>query len=107
MRQARKPLKSSLMKTLSTTVFVLFLLLFSTTLVAKSHSETSPAFAHLSEVNAQWLKHRKEAPAIRVSFTSDVDRIQYHLVLVEKYLRANTPSGFTAQALRNRAQLLD
>src|SRR5688572_22204510 len=66
-----------------------------------------PALRHLSEVNKQWLKHEADAPADHMSFATDVDRIRYHLLKVEHYLRSHTPAGLTEQGLLARPRLLD
>src|SRR5687768_15449651 len=65
------------------------------------------AFRHLSEVNKQWLRHAADASHAQVTFATDVDRIRYHLLNVENYLRHNTPANLSVEGLQNRPRLLD
>jgi hypothetical protein len=67
----------------------------------------SKLYNHLFEINKNWQLHQNEVPNELISFHSDRERIQMHLLLVEKSLR-NTHSGKrTAQQNQNRATSLD
>lgn len=89
-------------------LFTLALFLLSTVFgFALDHKLSTPAYAHLNEVNAQWLFHQGVATTKLVSFESDVKRIRYHLTNVEAYLRSNTPENLNAKAKLNREMLLN
>jgi len=67
----------------------------------------SKLYNHLFEINKNWQLHQNEVPNELISFHSDRERIQMHLLLVEKSLR-NTHSGKrTDQQNQNRATSLD
>lgn len=72
-----------------------------------NQNESALAINHLYEVNSQWAKYPDAAPLEKIQFKSDRDRIQYHLFLVEKYLRAHTPEDLVGIRLENRLNLLD
>lgn len=64
------------------------------------------AYDHLYEINKEWRDHAKNAPSKAVNFISDIDRISYHINLVEQTLRNNIPNGISGKALENRLSLL-
>jgi hypothetical protein len=61
----------------------------------------------LKEVNAQWEKHRELSPSGLISFTSDADRIQYHLKLVARHLKKSSDQFWNEYQLKNRSQLIE
>lgn len=65
-----------------------------------------PAYTHLYEINKEWAHHKSIAPDELVKFKNDIDRISYHINLVEQELRNNIPNGITGKALENRLLLL-
>lgn len=74
---------------------------------ANNYWEQLPAFSHLVELNSQWLKHQEYAPNHLISFSSDQDRIAYHLDLVIAYLETNSPSNLDKKQAKNRKNLLN
>lgn len=88
---------------------ILFLacLFLNNTLQAQAPQTLLQAYQHLEEVNAQWQHHLDAAPDQTIQFNTDQERIQYHLELVEQYLRANPPQHLSAEALQQRQELLD
>lgn len=75
---------------------------------ALAPGEVRPLYEHLCEVNAEWLLRDITAPELwqPVAFTGDAERIQAHLAMVEKRLRASPPTGLTpAQRARRERQL--
>lgn len=64
----------------------------------------SPLSAHMLEINKNWTGKPFSNELVR--FESDDDRIQSHLLNVHQYLTTNTPKGFSAEALKNRSELL-
>ena len=95
------------MKTLFTLVCAVCFAASLSAAPALSPLKTETAFRHLSEVNKQWLKHAADAPHENISFNTDIDRIRYHLLNVEQFLRSNTPKGLTQKGLIARPRLLD
>ncbi len=90
----------------------LFLLLcltaFSQKLFALDFQKTAPLYEHLCEVNAEWKKISPDADLlIPISFPSDRERIQKHLELVEKELRAREISSLSVSQKTNRLRHLD
>lgn len=74
---------------------------------AIDHRSPQPAYTHLYEVNAVWEHFREAAPLLEIQFQSDIERISYHLTLVEQYLRNHCPKSIKGQALKKRLALLD
>lgn len=68
--------------------------------------KSGSAYEHLYEVNKEWKHHRSIAPNELVTFQDDIDRISYHINLVEHELRNNIPNGITGESLANRLKLL-
>ena len=64
------------------------------------------SYAHLYEVNKEWKDHKDVAPNLLVDFQNDIERISYHINLVEQELRTNIPTGISGNALKNRLALL-
>jgi len=62
---------------------------------------------HLLEINAQWKNHTDYFPNERINFTSDEQRITYHLNLVIAYLRNHVPEGVKGKELGRRNSLLN
>lgn len=93
-----------------------FIILFSLTIIQHGLSQsirnpTIPAslYNHLYEVNKEWGKQMPPNELLKeVHFSSDVDRIQTHLSLVEKTLRQRTKKqDWSNQQLESRLTLLD
>ncbi|WP_027419146.1 T9SS type A sorting domain-containing protein [Crocinitomix catalasitica] len=70
-------------------------------------NEWQSAFTHLATVNQEWVKQHKSHTTKAISFTTDADRIQYHLNAVIADLRKNYNSNFNKTQLQNRWELLD
>ncbi len=86
----------------------LFALIWTISLNAQQpFADLMPSYEHLYEVNKQWQLHTDANPEEQISFDSDIDRIQYHLFAVEKYLRKNQPKGLAEESLKNRSYLLE
>jgi len=68
---------------------------------------TSNAQNHLSEVNREWNQFSIQKHQKVVSFTTDIDRIEFHLLEVEKLLRSKNLSEYSYQQISNRMAMLD
>ena len=62
---------------------------------------------HLLEINKTWNFFSASIPTGKVAFVNDVERIQLHLTLVEKHLRANAPAHLSPDQLHARNQTLN
>jgi len=79
---------------------------FSLSSYAQSHDQKNSYFNHLSEVNKEWSHHKEACPKGTISFSSDVDRIQFHLNLAIEYLKSNRPANLNSGQLASRLHLL-
>lgn len=70
-------------------------------------TEKVNAYDHLFDVNKEWRHHSYAAPNEITSFDTDISRIAFHLTLVEKTLRAETPASLDETTKLRRLQLLD
>ena len=95
------------MKTRTYLIIALLLLAINISTKALSPNVSKTAHTHLYEVNKEWGLHPTVAPSIEISFQTDVERIAYHLTLVEQHLRNNSPKGLSQSALAKRLSLLD
>ena len=71
----------------STVLVILLSCLFNSLFAnALFHSESATTYQHLVEVNKQWLSVDISSLQLDecIAFETDVDRIQYHLTLVEQ-----------------------
>ncbi|GAB4494270.1 MAG: hypothetical protein OHK0019_20170 [Saprospiraceae bacterium] len=81
---------------------------FSSPTLALDFQKTAPLYEHLCEVNAEWKKIAPDASLlVPVNFPSDRERIQKHLELVEKELRAREMSSLSTSQQANRLRHLD
>ena len=83
----------------------LFVVAFNT-LHAQDHQITKTYFEHLSTINKEWNNHTDASVDGSGSFSSDEERIQFHLNLVIKSLTDNEPQAFSTGQLENRRSLL-
>ncbi len=74
-----------------------------------SQIEYQPLFCHLMEVNQEWDQMNADSEDLEkeMSFENDVERIQMHLRLVEKHLRAKDVSLLNELQRNNREKCLD
>jgi hypothetical protein len=84
---------------------LIILVLSSTYSFAYTNADLS--YSHLFEVNKEWAAHKNAAPIKTIRFQSDIERIAFHLNLVEKELRNNAPLGLNEEAFQNRIRLLN
>ncbi len=96
-------MKSSTLKGFASIVFIL-VVQFAFSFDSNSKRKV---YDHMYEINIQWEHHKSDCPDELISFQSDIDRISYHLDRVIADLRANTPEGLSASALKNRIDLLN
>lgn len=68
-------------------------------LVAK---EKTSLFNHLHEVNKNWQMDVNPMLKTEVSFNTDIERIQFHLLMVESKLRSQQISHLSANQQANR-----
>ncbi|MEX0966313.1 MAG: T9SS type A sorting domain-containing protein [Bacteroidia bacterium] len=95
------------MKTLiQHSIFITVFLLVAGSINALEPQKKASLYAHLCEVNKEWLKVSPHSLSEEVSFENDIARIQTHLRLVEQHLRAHTPAIAPAFAA-HRAESLD
>lgn len=73
----------------------------------QNHTQSNSYYAHLYEVNKEWLHHKEICPEKNISFQSDQDRIQLHLKLVIAHLKSNAPTNLNTSQQNNRKHLLD
>lgn len=71
------------------------------------HNAEAKAFTHLEEVNEQWASNKEQAPKEQRSFVTDIERIHFHLTLVEKVLRKRNSNHLTQSQQVLRSALLD
>ncbi len=72
-----------------------------------SFCQLEKAEDHLLEINAQWQNYSDYLPNERIKFTSNEQRITYHLNLVIAYLRNHVPEGVKGKELGRRNSLLN
>lgn len=72
-----------------------------------SPSEQSTSYNHLMEVNKQWKQFPDASPQNQIQFSSDHERIKYHLQLVSVYLTTRMPDHLSADSKEKRKQLLE
>lgn len=70
-------------------------------------NKSSNAFDHLYEVNKEWMQQVSIAPQTSIQFLNDVDRIAYHLTLVEQALREKTSDNLNSEQRKKRSEMLD
>jgi hypothetical protein len=81
---------------------------FSSPALALDFQKNAPLYEHLCEVNAEWKKIAPDADLlVPVKFSSDRERIQKHLELVENELRTREMSSLSASQKANRLRHLD
>jgi len=89
-------------------LLLLCLAAFSPKLFALDFQKTAPLYEHLCEVNAEWKKIAPDASLlVVVKFSSDRERIQKHLELVENELRAREMTSLSTSQKANRLRHLD
>ncbi len=75
-----------------------------------SYNAEAPLIDHLISINKEWTK-QKDIPThlmtIPIKFNSDEERIQLHLQLVEKTLKARSADHLTIQQFINRKKNLE
>lgn len=75
---------------------------------AISPNEQASLYQHLMDVNAQWERVTPTGELLKtVHFATDQQRIQSHLLQVERSLRDNTPANIDPSFLGKREHLLD
>lgn len=86
---------------------ILLLCLFVSPAFGLFHFEKANLFDHLAEVNKSWKFRIGAVAKESISFKSDIDRIQTHLLLVEKSLRSGDVSRLNQRQLSNRFKTLN
>lgn len=66
-----------------------------------------PAIEHLCTVNSQWHKYSTLSPQKQIAFSSDKERIQYHLRQVTAVLKGRSTLGLHPKQRERRTALLD
>jgi hypothetical protein len=96
------------MKTATIQYFVIFIFFITSHFAfGLHHAEKTNLYDHLFEVNENWKFHKVEISSELFSFKRDIERIQTHLLLVEKSLRNVEVSDLTKQQLSNRLKTLN
>lgn len=88
-------------------IVVLFVVLNMPVLANFSPTETTNVSNHLTEVNKEWVNYNLSIFNERISFENDLDRIQFHLLQVEKLLRSSENEHYSQEQIQNRTALLD
>ena len=72
-------------------------------------SENQTLYQHMVEVNQEWAKQSTYLPFLQkeIAFENDNQRIQLHLMLVEKVLRERNVTNLSSQQLIKRGHHLD
>jgi len=89
------------------TLKILFSCFVCSTAFGLHQSEKTLLFHHLRDVNKEWNLRDAENYSEVVSFESDIERIEKHLLLVEKNLRAISIFHLSKQSKLNRLSMLD
>ncbi len=76
-------------------------------LATVSPFETTNISNHLTEVNKEWVNYNLSILNEKISFENDLDRIQFHLLQVEKILRSSENEQYSQEQIQNRTALLD
>jgi len=83
------------MKTTTIQFLVFFIVFISSNFAfGLNHSVKANLYDHMFEINENWKFHQGEISNESVSFKGDIERIQTHLLLVEKSLRNVEVSKF-------------
>jgi hypothetical protein len=69
--------------------------------------EKTSLFNHLHEVNKNWQMDVNPMLKTEVSFNTDIERIQFHLLMVESKLRSQQISHLSANQQANRLRAID
>jgi len=88
-------------------IVALFVVLKTPVLANVSPFETTNISNHLTEVNKEWANYHLSIPKEKISFENDIDRIQFHLLQVEKILRSSENMHYSQEQIQNRTALLD
>ncbi|AEA44024.1 hypothetical protein Fluta_2038 [Fluviicola taffensis DSM 16823] len=88
-------------------IVAIFVVLNTSAFSNLSPIETSKIFDHLTEVNKEWVKFNLSIFNEKISFENDLDRIQFHLLQVEKMLRNSENEHYSQEQIQNRTALLD
>jgi hypothetical protein len=96
------------MKTTTIQFLVFFIVFISSNFAfGLNHSVKANLYDHMFEINENWKFHQGEISNESVSFKGDIERIQTHLLLVEKSLRNVEVSDLTKQQFSNRLKTLN
>lgn len=87
-------------------LFSLSLISFNLSANEVNYQQSKSYFEHLSAINKEWKYFEQAAPKGKISFASDLDRIQLHLNLVIEHLKLNIPKEFNADQKSKRLTLL-
>lgn len=92
----------------STALFLtLFLMPFNLSANEDKQQQSKSYFEHLVTINKEWKHYNDISPIGQVCFSSDLDRIQFHLQLVIENLKTNIPTRFNTIQKAKRLNLLN
>ncbi len=86
---------------------LLFVFLFPLLTFSLSEKTNTSLYEHMVEVNENWKYQKKSRYIEFTSFSTDIDRIQKHLLLVEQSLRERRTSHLSSIQTVNRMKMLE
>jgi len=87
-------------------LFVVLIFSVSASAFALQHKNTSSVYEHMLEINKNWQKGHAQNYNQLISFESDIDRIQMHLLFVEQALLAKSTKHLSEKQKLNRVDML-
>ncbi len=87
--------------------FIALILVCNNLIASLPYIQPNKAYAHLREVNTQWDVYTGETPMKEIKFTTDNERIRFHLLSVVDILQKKSNVGLSSTQIESRAKLLD